>query len=77
MRAHEDCAQSGLLDPQYLVIAAWTALNWLSAGTFEAENMFAGYHSAINKYGLVALVAAVYHRIQHLLANQADFMVPL
>lgn len=77
MRAHEDCSQARLLHAQHLVTAARTNLDGLGAGTFEAEDMFAGNHAAVDKYGLVALVAAVYHRIKDFLANQTDFMVPL
>lgn len=69
MRTHEDSSQPGLLHAQHLVTAARTTLDRLGAGTFEAEDMFAGNHAAVDKYGLVALVAAVYHWIKDLLAN--------
>jgi len=57
--------------------AAGTALDGLSAGALEAKDVLAGYHSSVDENRLVALIAAVDHRIEHLLANQAHLVVPL
>lgn len=77
VRAHEHGAQATLLHAQHLVRAAGTTLDGLGAGALEAKYMLAGYHAAVDEDRLVALIAAVDHRVQHLLADQAHLVVPL
>jgi len=77
VRAHEHGAQAALLHTEHFVRAAGTALDGLSAGALEAEYVLAGYHPSVDENRLVALIAAVDHRVEYLLANQAHLVIPL
>lgn len=75
--AHKHCPEPGLLHPDHLLFAAWTHhLHVVGVGTPEAENVLARYHATVDQDWVVALVAAVDHRVEYLLADQVHFVGP-
>lgn len=74
--AHEHCPKVALLEALYFVIAPVTRLVSLLSAVI-AKHMFTRYHSAVSQNGQGALLAAVNHRVDQLLANQIHLVIPL
>jgi len=74
--AKEYVSKPSLFHPGHLVPAPRTSLNLLLA-TSQAEHMLAGNHPAIDEDRALALVAAVDHGVDHLLADQVELVIPL
>lgn len=66
---HENGSQPGLFHPDGFLLTTGTDLEVLGPSAFQAEHMLTRYHPTVNQDRLVALVADVDHRIEHLLAN--------
>lgn len=74
--AKEYVSKPSLFHPRHLIPASRTCLNLLLP-TCEAEHMLAGNHPAIDEDRALALVAAVDHGVDHLLADQVELVIPL
>lgn len=73
--AHEHCPKVALLKALYFVIAPVTRLVSLFSAVI-AKHMFTRYHASVSQNGQCALVAAVNHRVDQLLADQIHLVVP-
>lgn len=72
---HKHCPKIALLEALYFVVAPVTRLVSLFS-TIVAKHMFTRYHSSISQNGQRALVTAVNHRVDQLLADQIHLVVP-